>query len=299
MASHSQIVLITGATAGLGRHAALHLARRGHRVLATGRRADALERLREEAAGTGLETLQLDVTDHDSIQAAVAEVDRRTAGHGLDALVNNAGYGQMGPLELVTDDELRRQFDTNVFGLMSVTRAFLPTMRERGRGRIVNVGSMGGRVTFPYGGAYHATKYAVEALNDALRKELRLFGIDVVLIEPGPIRSDFADRAMGSIAHHIAADSPYAPMLARAEEIKTKTDGMSAGPEVVSEAIERAIVARRPRARYLVPFSAKIVVQLFASWLPTRVADWLMLRLMGLGRHAAASAPRLAPSSPS
>ena len=286
----SQTILITGATAGLGRHAALHLAKKGHRVIATGRRADALAKLEKDAAGTALSTLVLDVNDAASIDAAVAEVDRRTAGEGLDVLVNNAGYGQMGPLELVSDDELRRQFDTNVFGLMAVTRAFLPKMRERGHGRILNVSSIGGHVTFPFGGAYHASKYAVEALSDALRKELRIFGIDVVLIEPGPIQSEFADRALGTLARQVDVDSPYAPMLARAEEIKTKTDKMSAGPEVVSRAIERAIVSRRPRTRYMIPFSARLMVTMLVRMIPTRLADWLMLRMMGMRRGSAAPA---------
>lgn len=292
--TEAQTVLITGATAGLGRHAALHLAKKGHRVIATGRREEALASLRKEAEGTKLETLVLDVTDPESIDAAVAEIARRTDGRGLDALVNNAGYGQMGPLELVSDDELRAQFDTNVFGLMAVTRAFLPAMRARGRGRIVNVSSVGGQVTFPFGGAYHATKYAVEALSDALRKELRIFGIDVVLIEPGPIRSEFAERAMGTLTRQAEVDSPYAPMLARADEIKAQTDKMSAGPEVVSRAVERAVTSRRPSTRYMVPFSSRFVVG-FLRLLPTRFADWLMLRMMGATRSSPpAGSPRLA-----
>ena len=292
--TEAQTVLITGATAGLGRHAALHLARKGHRVIATGRREDALASLREEAEGTELETLVLDVNDAESIAAAAAEIARRTDGRGLDALVNNAGYGQMGPLELVSDQELRAQFDTNVFGLMAVTRAFLPAMRARGRGRIVNVSSVGGQVTFPFGGAYHATKYAVEALSDALRKELRIFGIDVVLIEPGPIRSEFSERAMSTLVRQVEIDSPYAPMLARADDIRAQTDKMSAGPEVVSRAIERAVTSRRPGTRYMVPFSSRFITG-FLRLLPTRVADWLMLRAMGVRRGSLpAPEPRLA-----
>jgi len=290
----TQIVLITGATSGLGRHAAQHLAGLGHRVIATGRRPDALEQLEADAAGTGLETLRLDVTDPESIREAVLEVDGRTDGHGVEVLVNNAGYGQMGPLELVGDDELRRQFETNVFGLMSVTRAFVPAMRERGRGRVLNVSSMGGRITFPFGGAYHATKYAVEALSDALRKELSLFGIDVVLIEPGAIKTEFAGRAMGSLHGLGSPGSPYAPVLERADEIREQADGISAGPEVVSRAIEKAIRARRPRARYMVPFSARLAVAFFARMIPTRWADALMLRMLGVRRRDFRPEPRLA-----
>src|ERR1700733_9145953 len=171
----SLIILITGATAGIGRHAALHLAHAGHRVIATGRRKDALAALAKEAKGTKLETMELDVTVASSIEAAKAEVDKRTDGYGLDVLVNNAGYGLMGPLEEISDADLRAQYDTNVFGLVAMTRAFLPQMRLRGSGRIVNVSSMGGRMTFPFMGAYNSTKYAIESMSDALRMELAPF----------------------------------------------------------------------------------------------------------------------------
>src|SRR5271170_4155342 len=163
MATDRKTVLITGATTGIGKHAAIALARKGHRVFATGRNATALERLVADAATPNLETLRLDVTDTGSIAEAAREVGRRTDGEGVFALVNNAGYGLAGPLEEISDANLRAQFDTNVFGLMAVTRAFLPRMRERGAGRIVNVSSSGGRVSIPFFGAYHASKFAVEA----------------------------------------------------------------------------------------------------------------------------------------
>ena len=146
-------VLITGATAGIGRTTALELARLGYHVIATGRRAGELDKLRAEApAGTRLDTAILDVTSAESIAAAVATVDRLTGGHGLDVLVNNAGFGLVGPMTEISDADLRRQYDTNVFGLMAVTRAFVPAMRDRGRGRIINVSSMGGKMTFPFMG---------------------------------------------------------------------------------------------------------------------------------------------------
>jgi short-subunit dehydrogenase len=138
--------------------------------------------------------LTLDVTSATSL--AVATLERRTKGYGIDVLVNNAGYGLVGPLETIDDADLRAQFDTNVFGLMAVTRAFLPAMRDRRAGRIINVSSVGGRMTFPLMGAYHASKYALEALSDALRLELLPMGVHVSLIEPGPIRTEFNDRAM-------------------------------------------------------------------------------------------------------
>jgi NAD(P)-dependent dehydrogenase (short-subunit alcohol dehydrogenase family) len=202
-------ILITGATAGIGRHAALELVRQGHHVIATGRRATALATLKDEASslasmrGGRLDVLPLDVTDANSVAAAAAAVGDLTSNRGVDVLVNNAGYGQMGPVEEVSDAELRRQYDTNVFGLMSVTRAFLPKMRERGDGRVVNVGSIGGRYTFPLMGAYNSTKYAVESLSDALRNELAPFGIDVSIVEPGPGAGQTLaklERASGLIA---------------------------------------------------------------------------------------------------
>src|SRR6185312_15795275 len=193
-AMQSKTILITGATAGIGRAAALALAKAGHVVIATGRRHDALQSLQAEARAEGargaLHVIALDVTRTESIDGAKREVDRITQGRGLDALVNNAGYGLIGPLEAISDDDLRDQFATNVFGLVAVTRAFVPAMRARGEGRVINVGSMGGRVTFPFMGAYNATKYAVESLSDALRMELAPFGVRVALIEPGAIHSE-------------------------------------------------------------------------------------------------------------
>src|SRR5262249_47522379 len=162
----------------IGRFTALYLAKKGHRVFATGRSQKALDALAGEAPAN-LETLRLDVTDAASIASVRGEIDRRTQGHGLDVLVNNAGYGTAGPTELITEEDLRAQFDVNVFGLMAMTRAFVPQMRARGDGRIVNVSSLGGRLTLPFLGSYNSTKYAVESLSDGLRVELRPFGVKV------------------------------------------------------------------------------------------------------------------------
>jgi NAD(P)-dependent dehydrogenase (short-subunit alcohol dehydrogenase family) len=282
-------ILITGATSGIGKHAALHLLARGHRVIASGRNPTALERLKQD--GPALETVRLDVTDSGSIAAAVAEIDRLTGGTGVDVLVNNAGYGMAAPLSETTDADLRAQYETNVFGLMAVTRAFLPRMMERRAGRILNVSSVGGRVTFPLFGAYNSTKYAVESLSDALRRELRPFGVEVVLIEPGPIKTEFANVAMEFVGKYRSESSPYAPIYARADEIKRQTDGMSAGPEVISRAIEKAILARRPAARYVAPFSSRLMV-LFMTLLPTRWVDALLSRVTGLTKKGLAGSPR-------
>ena len=291
--SNATTVLITGATAGIGRHAALELVRRGHHVIATGRRESALASLVEEAVGLAgrLDVLRLDVTDESSVRDATARADALTDGRGIDVLVNNAGYGQMGPLEEVTDADLRKQYDTNVFGLMNVTRAFVPRMRERGEGRIVNIGSMGGRITFPLMGAYNSTKYAVESLSDALRNELAPFGIRVSLVEPGPIRTDFNDRAMSTIDTSKLEASPYAPVVAKAERFREKFESQSAGPEVTTRAILHAALARRPRVRYVVPFSASVVLAVLGA-LPTRLVDAILRAVAGLDRKTLAPAPR-------
>lgn len=274
-------ILITGATAGIGRHAALHLARKGHRVFATGRKQEALTSLAAEAQGLPLETLRLDVCDPASIEEARAEVARRTNGHGIDVLINNAGYGLAAPLAEMRDADLRAQFETNVFGVMAVTRAFLPAMMERGEGRVINVSSIGGRVTFPLFGAYHASKYALEALSDALRNEVAPFGVKVVIVEPGPVRTNFADTSLASVQPYRTATSAYGPVFALAEQIQRQADAMAVGPESTSRVLERAITSRRPPARYVVPFGSGLMLWAMRL-LPTPVLDALMRRFMGL-----------------
>jgi short-subunit dehydrogenase len=282
-AMQPRILLITGATSGIGRHAALHLSRKGHRVIATGRNEKALAELSAEAraAGHALETLRLDVTDTASIDAAKRAVDEMTGGYGLDVLVNNAGYGALGPTELITDADMRAQYETNVFGLMAMTRAFVPAMRERGQGRVVNVSSLGGKYTLPLFGVYNSTKYAIESLSDALRLELRAFGVHVSLIEPGVIHTGFTDRSMVEVGKYQGSVNPYAKVLARAEEMRKMTDMTAVGPACISRAIERAATARRPSARYVAPFRANVMVS-FLRMLPTAWADFVMRQMTGL-----------------
>jgi short-subunit dehydrogenase len=286
-------VLVTGASAGIGRFVALDLASRGHRVFATGRNAEALASLAKEAADRGLPfaTVALDVTSSESIAQALATIREQTGMHGVDVIVNNAGYGLGGALLEVTDQALRDQFDTNVFGLMAVTRAFAPDMLARGRGWIVNVSSVGGRMTFPFFGAYHASKYAVEALSDALRAELYPRGVHVAVVEPGPIRSQFSERAFGSIpgAHGTSA---YDGSYAVAGGIRTLTDRTSFGPGYVASAVRKAIGSRFPRARYLAPWFLALPFA-FLPFVPTRLMDAIFRRVFRLGRS---SPPQLAPA---
>jgi len=275
--TNPKTVFITGATAGIGRTTALHLAQLGHHVIASGRKATELAKLADEAKrlpGT-LVTVELDVTRPDSIAAAVAIVAKLTADRGPDVLINNAGFGVLGPTSEISDAEMRRQYETNVFGLMNVTRAFLPAMRARRAGRIINVSSMGGRITLPYFGVYNSTKYAVESLSDALRYELRPFGIDVALIEPGVIRTNFEATAVSGLDGFAA--TPYGRALANYERMSRSADRFASSPIVVARAIARAVAARRPAARYVTPRITSVALWLSAL-LPTSVWDWAMRR---------------------
>jgi short-subunit dehydrogenase len=235
--------------------------------------------LRAESGGA-IEIAPLDVTRPESIEALAERVNEITGGYGVDVLVNNAGYGLVGPLEVIRDQDLRAQFDTNVFGLMAMTRAFLPAMRQRRSGRIINVSSMGGRVTFPFMGAYTATKYAVESLSDALRNEVAAFGVQVAVIEPGAINTEFSDRAMSTVAA-VENAGPYAAILQRAEDLRKQLDATAVGTEPVVRAITHAATARRARVRYVVPFRTRLFLALF-SFLPARASDWLVRTIFKL-----------------
>jgi NAD(P)-dependent dehydrogenase (short-subunit alcohol dehydrogenase family) len=274
----SKAVLITGCSTGIGRASALRLARSGWTVYATARRPESLTELAE----AGCKTLALDVTDEQSMRAAVERIEQEQGAVGV--LVNNAGYSQGGPIEQVPMEAVRRQFETNVFGLIALTQMVLPGMRAQRWGKIVNIGSMGGRLTFPGGGLYHATKYSLEALSDALRFEVRGFGVDVVLIEPGLITTDFAQTAVASTSDlgggEDSADGVYGEFNAKLAALtvgvyESPVRRLGGGPEVVAKAIERAITRRRPPARMLVTPSARLTV-LQRRLLPDRLWDAAM-----------------------
>ena len=267
----SKAVLITGCSTGIGRATAEQLARSGWTAYATARRLDAIQDL----ATKGCRILALDVCDEGSMRAAVDAVERAEGAVGV--LVNNAGYGQEGAFEATPMTEIRRQFETNVFGLIRLTQMVLPGMRRQGWGKIVNLSSMGGKLTFPGGAFYHATKHAVEALSDALRFEVGGFGIDVIVVEPGPIRTQFGDTAIGSI-HGPAADDPaYAAFNTQvAAKIREAYEGpmgrLASGPEAVAQVIEKALAKSRPATRYPVTAAARIMMGL-RRWLPDRAFD--------------------------
>jgi NAD(P)-dependent dehydrogenase (short-subunit alcohol dehydrogenase family) len=253
----SRPVLITGCSTGIGRATAERLADDGWNVHATARRLEAIEELGKRGCKTG----ELDVTDEHSMENAVAEVEKDGP---IGALINNAGYSQSGAIESIPMDSVRRQFETNVFGLMRMCQLVLPSMRGAGSGKIVNLSSMGGKLTFPGGGVYHATKHAVEALSDALRFEVKEFGIDVVVIEPGLIVTEFGETAAGSL-DEVDEHGPYVKFNAdlakvTAEAYKGGMARFGAGPEAVAKTISKAITTRRPSTRYKVTPSARVVM---------------------------------------
>jgi NAD(P)-dependent dehydrogenase (short-subunit alcohol dehydrogenase family) len=274
-ASKKTAVLITGCSSGIGRAAAERLARGGHIVYATARRPESIEDL----ARSGCKLLGLDVCDDESMVAAVKAVESAEGAVGV--LVNNAGYGQDGAVEAVPIGEARRQLETNVLGPQRLAQLVLPGMRGAGGGRIVNVSSMGGRVTFPGGGVYHASKYALEALSDALRFEVRGFGVDVVLIEPGLIRTRFGETVVGGLPGGDDDGGPYAEFNdALTKQVESAYSGVigklvAVGPDRVAKAIEKAISADRPRARYVVTPTARLMIELHRL-LPGRAFDVLM-----------------------
>jgi NAD(P)-dependent dehydrogenase (short-subunit alcohol dehydrogenase family) len=273
LASPSKAVLITGCSSGIGRATALELAQNGWKVYATARRPETLT----ELAAAGCQTLALDVTDEESMRAAVNAV--RDADGAVGVLVNNAGYSQSGAVETVPMENARRQFETNVFGLLRMCQLVLPGMRDQGWGKIVNLSSMGGRLVFPGGGLYHATKYAVEALSDALRFEVQGFGVDVIIIEPGLIITNFGEVAAGSVQPSGGADA-YAEFnrgVAKLTEdaYRGPMAKLGAGPEAVARTIAKAIGAKRPRSRYPVTASAHLLINQ-RRLVPDRVWDLLM-----------------------
>jgi NAD(P)-dependent dehydrogenase (short-subunit alcohol dehydrogenase family) len=274
-------ILVTGASSGIGYATAMRLARRGTIVYAGVRRQADAELVAREG-GTNVRPLILDITDSTSIARARTAVSR-ASDVVLAGLVNNAGVAVAGPLEVLPLEELRKQFDVNFFGTIEMTQAFLPLLRESA-GRIVNVSSIGGKLAAPFVGAYASSKFALEAASDALRLELRPFGVSVALVEPGAVktpiwqRSSAASRGVfGGLAPE-ARDS-YEAMVANMTRLAEQMEKRGIPPERVAEAIERALYAPRPRARYLVGADAR--VRLFVARLPEGLRDRIVSAAIG------------------
>jgi NAD(P)-dependent dehydrogenase (short-subunit alcohol dehydrogenase family) len=275
----AQVVIVTGASAGIGEATTRRLAHAGAKVVITARRQDRLDALARELDPTGANVLALagDVTsDADRrkwVEATLAKFGR------IDGLVNNAGYGTRGPVEMVPVDLVRKNYETNVFSLIALTQLVIPTMRAQGGGCIVNIGSVAGRIARPLSSIYDSTKHALEAVTDGLRGELKPFGIRVSLVRPGFITTEFIDAANTASADVIANAGPYAPYYKGYHEGTTKLRAFAGQPDDIARLVEKALVSDNPAPRYNGPFHAKIF--LFLRWLlPRRVIGW-MVRLKG------------------
>jgi NAD(P)-dependent dehydrogenase (short-subunit alcohol dehydrogenase family) len=252
-----KVALVTGASAGIGKAIVRRLLADGWTVYGAARRVANMADI--QAAGAKL--LAMDVTDEAGMQAAVNGL---LAAEGrIDALVNNAGYGSYGAIEDVPLAEARRQFEVNVFGVARLTQLVLPAMRKAHSGTIVNISSMGGRIWMPIGGWYHATKHALEVLSDALRVETRPFGINVVVVQPGAIQSEWAGIAADNL-ERTSRDSVYQDTIGPMARV-LRNYGKAASPDVVARAVSRAVNSAHPRRRYATPADAKLLI--FLHWL--------------------------------
>jgi len=270
-----KVILLTGASSGIGYQTAESLAKEGHIVYGAARRIEKMEDLKQ----FGVKSIYLDITDENSIKNVV---DTIIGNEGrIDVLINNAGYGSFGAVEDVEINEARRQFEVNLFGLARLVQLVLPHMRKQKEGRIINVSSMGGRLTTYFGAWYHATKYALEAFSDALRMEVSDFGIDVSLIEPGGIKTDWGIIASDKLEKSAKGGAYEKEAMKTAKGMKKQYSGnLLSNPIVITKAISKAVNSNRPKARYLIGFMAKPLVFLHTI-LPAKVFDKIMKKLMG------------------
>lgn len=240
----SKVVLITGCSTGIGRNLAINLIETGYSVVATARKLDSLTDIPAALK------LTLDVTQPESVKSAVSQVIERF-GH-LDVLVNNAGYAQVGAIEDISDDQVKRMYDVNVFGVMRMIRAIIPQMRKQGAGQIINISSIAGKMATPVNGTYSSTKFAMEAMSDAMRLELEPFNIQVILVEPGAIKTNF-DQTVHTHGDEILSNpaSPYLPLYRHYQQVSDSMRKQEAGPEVVSKVIRKVMETPKPKARYL------------------------------------------------
>lgn len=249
--------LVTGASSGIGEATALRLASMGITTYAAARRTDRMEHLTKQ----GIHVIKLDLTDEKSIRECVARIHKESG--GIDILVNNAGYGSYGSIEEVPLQEARRQVEVNLFGLAALTQLAIPHMRQRRWGRIINITSIGGVQASPYGGWYHATKFAVEGLSSALRQELTPFDVNVVIIRPGAIKTEWGNIAAQSLVG-VSGNGPYAKAVRAMYALFTseKLAGMAAEPAVIASAVQKAVLSKCPRSVYTAPFSGRLMVRI-------------------------------------
>jgi short-subunit dehydrogenase len=264
-----KVILVTGASSGMGKVFAQDLAKEGHIVYGAARRTDLLDDLSKK----GVQTIALDVTNDASMKSCVQTILEKEG--RIDVLVNNAGYGSYGTIEEVSMEEAKRQLDVNVFGLARMTQLVLPGMRKQKSGKIINISSIGGKIATPFGAWYHASKFAVEGMSDSLRLEVAPFGIDVVVIEPGGVKSEWATIAYDNLIK-TTENTAYKDMADKFKKAFETTVSKNAEPEVISRLVSKAISAKKPKTRYVGGYMAKPAL-FFRKWFGDRTMDKVLL----------------------
>lgn len=276
-----QVAIVTGASAGIGEAAAHSLASEGATVVLAARRLERLDRIKQEieSAGGNAVAVACDVTlatDRERLVSDAMSVNGR-----IDALINNAGYGQRGPIEIVPVESIRQNFETNLFSLIALTQLVIPVMRRQESGRIINISSVAGRIARPLSSVYDATKHALEAISDGMRGELALFGIKVIVIEPGFIITEFLEVANEIARPIIEGDNPYAPLFAGFNEGYKRMRRMAGQPDDIARLILKAMADPRPRPRYAAPRHARIFLAA-KKWMPDRLFEYIVNRQTGI-----------------
>lgn len=269
----AKIALVTGASSGIGKEIAKRLLKDGLTVYVAARRVEKMQELET----LGATAIKMDITKEDDVSNAVRKIQDDCG--GVDVLVNNAGYAIYGAMEDITIDEARRQFEVNLFGLARLTQLVLPSMRSRRSGKIINISSMGGKIYMPLGSWYHATKHALEGWSDCLRLELSPFNIDVVIIEPGIIKTEFGDVMMTPMLER-SENSAYFEMVKGLEKATKESyeSGQSSPPSVIADVVSKAVKARKPKTRYAAGKFAKLLI-FIRKWLGDRIFDKIVLSL--------------------
>ena len=275
-----RVVIVTGASSGIGEATARMLVREGANVVMTARRADRLDALKQEVAENGrVAVVAGDITSENDRRHIVDETLKRFG--RIDALVNNAGYGQRGPIEIVPVEKIRQNFETNLFSLIALTQLVIPIMREQGSGRIVNISSVAGKIARPLSSVYDATKHALEAISDGLRGELAPFGIKVVVVEPGFILTEFLNVANEEARPVIEQETPYSPYLRGFRDGYRRVLPIAGVPDDIATLVRKALTAKRPRNRYAAPRHAKLFLAM-KRWLPEQLFDYFVTRQSGM-----------------
>ncbi|MEM9648424.1 MAG: oxidoreductase [Bacteroidota bacterium] len=269
-----KVIIVTGASSGIGKSTALQLIQEGFTVYGLARRIEQMQDL----IAAGGHAMAMDVTQHDQVKAVIANIVKKE--NRIDVLVNNAGYAIWGAVEDVSYEDAKRQFEVNIFGLAEVTKAVLPTMREQNSGKVINISSIGGKIYSPLGAWYHATKHALEGWSDCLRLEVERFGVDVVIVEPGAIRTEFGEVMNDNFSR--SKNGTYSEManLISAAVEDTYKPGKSSSPSVIASVISKAVKSKKPKTRYAAGKMAKQTL-FIRKWFSDRFFDKTIMRMMG------------------